>query len=133
MDQIEHSSARERLAVTSTCPGCGPVDVPVRNVHLWVDGDGLSTYSFICPGCREFVRAPADLGTVGLLLAAAPPLGRDDLHNFRLALEQDDWFHHIERLSRRATSDVPSQPGLKARLARMTTALGSRRHRLLSS
>jgi hypothetical protein len=129
MDQIERTSARERLAVTSTCPACGPVDVPVRNVHLWVEGDGLSTYSFICPGCRELVRARADLGTVGLLLAAAPPFGNDDVHRFRTALEQDDWFHRLERLARASGS----RPRLTARLTRMVAALGSNRHRLLSS
>lgn len=86
------------------------MDVPVRNIHLWVDGDAMSSYSFVCAGCSELVRAPADLGTVGLLLATAPPLGQDDLHSFRTALEQDDWFRRVEPLSRPKRS-APGDPG----------------------
>ncbi|MGH2736895.1 MAG: hypothetical protein ACRDKZ_15045 [Actinomycetota bacterium] len=134
MDQLDRTPARDRLAIDTRCPKCGRIDVPFRNIHLWIERDGLSTYSFICPGCCRLVRMPADLGTLGVLFAAAPPLGHEDLHLFRGQLERDDWFERLER----RPGPAPESPcgGTTSRLQRawsgaaraLTRGLGQRHH-----
>jgi hypothetical protein len=98
MEQIEDRSPRHRLVIRAACPTCGQVDVPLRNLHLWVNRNGFGSYSFVCSGCSDFIRTQADEGTMSVLLAASPPLGTDDVRGFRRELEQDDWFLRLQQL-----------------------------------
>ena len=57
--------------VATTCPDCGEIDVPVKDVFLSVITETEGGYGFRCPQCRDVVwkddeRAGA---VVGLLLA----------------------------------------------------------------
>jgi hypothetical protein len=137
MGQIEQAPSRDGVAITSHCPACGQIDVPIRNIHLWMEQRGPSRYTFICPSCSGLVRRHADAGTVGLLLASSPPLEHEDLHDFKRELDRDDWFHRFDRrfgaalrAARHARKRGRRQRWLSA--PRLLKQLGGR-HRLLSS
>jgi hypothetical protein len=132
MERIERTHPRDRLTMHSVCPACGTVDVPLRNLHLWVERGGLSSYSFVCPGCSGLVRAPADAGTVSLLLTTSPPIDHDDLTSFRRELDRDDWWHRFERHYGSAAGAPEPRARRLSRVLRALAELGAR-HRMLSS
>lgn len=137
MEQIEARPPRHRLVIRAACPTCGQMDVPLRNLHFWVDPNGLGSYSFVCSGCSEFIRTQADQGTMNVLLAASPPLGPDDVRGFRSDLERDDWLHRLQEFDTSlASSPVRSKRRIRTIARRMISAMGrdmGARHRMLSS
>jgi hypothetical protein len=137
MGQIERTPPRDGVAIRSHCPACGQVDLPIRNVHLWLEHRGPSSYTFICPSCSGLVRKHADAGTVGLLLASSPPLGHEDLQDFKQELARGDWFHRFDQRFGRALGVTRKnrKRGLPQRwfgAPRFLKQVGQR-HRLLSS
>jgi hypothetical protein len=137
MGQLEQTPSRDGLAIWSHCPACGRIELPIRNIHLWVEDHGQSSYTFICPSCDGLVRKHADAGTVGLLLASSPPLEREDLHDFKQELDRDDWFHRFERRfgSALRVTRITSNRRSEHRWLRAMNFLKQvgQRHRLLSS
>ncbi len=107
--------------IRASCPDCGEVDLRPEQVVLQLvradDGDVTdgSTYRFSCPDCDGVVEKPADeriaqlLATGGVeveeagpilpphpeLLPGGPALTHDDLLDFHLALQADDWFDEL--------------------------------------
>jgi hypothetical protein len=135
---MELSFTRERLTITSFCPRCGRVEVPVRNLHLWINEARESAFSYVCPRCCGFVRHSADGGTVGLLLSAAPPITEEDVHGFVEELDEDGWAGRLEELAVR--SEVPCGRATWRRpLRSLAHTVGrvawgmSQRHRILAS
>jgi len=71
------------------------------------------TYSFACPRCREHVAREATPRILSLLVSAGvrtdvwhqpaelheahegPPISADDLLDFHLMLDRDDWFDRL--------------------------------------
>jgi hypothetical protein len=63
--------------VKVTCPDCGHVRVPPREVRLVVTGAaGGSYYAFTCPGCSRRVRREVTKDVAGALLARRVPAVR---------------------------------------------------------
>ena len=112
--------------IRASCPACGEVDLQPADVTLRLvrrhDGDVAegSCYRFACPACLELVTKPADeriaqllqTGGVEVETEAAhkrplhpefPPDGAaltpDDLIDFHLLLERDDWFERLVSLT----------------------------------
>lgn len=137
MGQIERTPPRDGVAISSHCPACGQIEVPIRNVHLWTEHRGRSSYTFICPSCSGLVRKHADAGTVGLLLASSPPLENKDLEDLKQELDRGDWFHRFERRFGRPLGVTRNnrKRGLRQRWlsALQFMKLVGQRHRLLSS
>jgi predicted RNA-binding Zn-ribbon protein involved in translation (DUF1610 family) len=110
--------------IRANCPDCGEVDLRPIDVTLHVvrheDGDVApgSCYRFACPDCEELVTKPADERIAQLLSSGGveievegaqpdasfhpefppegPSLTVDDLIDFHLLLERDDWFERLE-------------------------------------
>ncbi|GAA0622686.1 hypothetical protein GCM10009547_27040 [Sporichthya brevicatena] len=60
-----------------TCPDCGHVRVPPRDVRLVVvSAPGASYYTFACPDCGQRVRREATKDVAGALLARRVPAVR---------------------------------------------------------
>lgn len=96
--------------IKASCPTCGEVELTNRDVSLSVCATttSLSTYSFVCPRCRDEVRKPADDHVIRLLISggvpadvweipaealeikAGPALCYDDLLDFLLQLAGED-------------------------------------------
>lgn len=107
--------------IRASCPDCGEVDLRPDEVLLQIvradDGDvgDGSTYRFSCPDCDGTVEKPADERIAQLLttggvaveeaVASRPPhpeappggpaLTHDDLLDFHLSLQGDDWFEEL--------------------------------------
>jgi predicted RNA-binding Zn-ribbon protein involved in translation (DUF1610 family) len=106
--------------IRASCPDCGEIDLLPDDVVLRIVrapdglvGDG-SVYRFVCPSCTDIVAKPADERIAQLLttggvevqegepVAELPPhpefpapgdaLDHDDLLDFHLLLQRDDWF-----------------------------------------
>ncbi|HET7529881.1 MAG TPA: hypothetical protein VFJ98_02870 [Mycobacteriales bacterium] len=95
--------------IKASCPTCGEVELTSSDITLRVCNHApLSYYAFICPGCRDEVRKPADDHIVSLLMSGGvraqvwevpaealepkpgPSLNYDDLLDFVLQLGRDD-------------------------------------------
>ncbi|HVW80218.1 MAG TPA: hypothetical protein VHB69_04680 [Mycobacteriales bacterium] len=95
--------------IKASCPACGEVELTSDDIRLRVCSHGaLSYYTFVCPGCVQEVRKPADDHIVSLLMSggvaaevwevpaeALEPkpgeaLSYDDLLDFLLQLTRDD-------------------------------------------
>jgi len=102
-------------SICATCPSCGEVELAADGVLLALrTGADEGTYSFVCPGCRQVVRKPADRTIVALLMSAGasvedegepvapeirpdgPPFTSDDVIDFHFLLERPDWFRRLE-------------------------------------
>jgi hypothetical protein len=105
-------------AVEATCAACGvvwlsPVDIVVR---VCVDLKS-STYTFQCPECGLRGSKPANdqvvdfLTSIGASVEAwhlpdelreprpgGAPINHDDVLDFHLGLQQQDWFERLEQL-----------------------------------
>lgn len=95
--------------IKASCPMCGTVEVTQHDIDLRVcDQAALSYYAFVCPGCRDEVRKPADEHVVSLLMSGGveahrwkvpaealethtgPALTYDDLLDLHQALDDAD-------------------------------------------
>lgn len=113
--------------IRASCPACGEVDLQPADVTLHLvrhEGDDVgegSCYRFACPDCLELVTKPADeriaqlLQTGGVEVETAgsgherplhpefppdgPALTPDDLIDFHLLLEREDWFEQLVSLT----------------------------------
>lgn len=105
--------------IRATCPTCGEVDLQPDDIELHVvrpvdDPEGVaagSSYTFFCAGCEDDVVKPADARIARLLTTggvpirveyetvghpenppAGSPLTYDDLLDFHLLLQTEDWL-----------------------------------------
>ena len=103
------------LNVEADCPSCGRVRVASDDVVVRVCVDHQSsTYAFRCPACGLRTALPANDRIVDVLTAAGadfdvwylpdelretrpggPPLTNDDVLDFHLLLERQDWFERL--------------------------------------
>jgi hypothetical protein len=100
--------------IRATCGDCGDVELTTADVQVRVCiEDSTGTYSFRCPACGMAVVKPAEPRIVDLLVASGVELstwslpaelyevrsgGRishDDLLDFHLLLQRDDWFDQV--------------------------------------
>lgn len=102
--------------IKATCPECGEVDLTADDILLRIGAaqDG-NTYGFSCPTCGTFVQKPADDRVIRLLLSggvmpvlvhipaealepkSGPPISHNDLIEFHLLLEDENWFDDLAR------------------------------------
>jgi hypothetical protein len=110
-----------------SCPHCGAVDLTPEEVRLRIVGTlervvgPDSHYAFTCPSCCEQIAKPADQKVADILRSggveaeivdeaaaglahpedppAGPMLSFDDLIDFHVLLEDDDWFDRLLELS----------------------------------
>lgn len=113
--------------IRASCPDCGEVDLRPDEVVLRIvradDGDVAdgSLYRFSCPDCDGVVEKPADERIAQLLATGGveveetgptrpphpeapkggPALTHDDLLDFHLGLQADDWFDELLASGRR--------------------------------
>src|SRR4051812_40377264 len=113
-------------AVEATCGACGVVRLPATEVAVRVCADHpMSTYTFRCPECGRCAAKPANdhivdvLTTAGALLEVwhlpeelreprpgGAPINHDDLLDFHLLLQHQDWFERLAQLVAGATRDL---------------------------
>jgi len=96
------------------CPTCGDMELAPEAIDLqWCSHAPASYYRYSCPGCGEGVSKPADGQTAQVLIAAGvrpkywhmpaeaiephdgAPITLDDVLDFHLLLERDDWFESL--------------------------------------
>ena len=109
----------ENKAVTTiraNCPSCGDVQLRPNDLTVRVCSDDESgAYTFRCPDCEMPVAKDASRRIVDLLVGsgvrmqvwrlpaelrerpAGPSLQPDDLLDFHLQLQQDDWFEQLSQ------------------------------------
>jgi rRNA maturation protein Nop10 len=104
--------------IRATCPTCGEVELTPDDIELRVCSFApASTYSFDCPVCHSAVQKPADDRVIQLLISggvsviawampeeaselrAGPPISIDDVLDFHLLLEKQDWFDQLLKSS----------------------------------
>ena len=109
--------------INASCPDCGEVQLASRDITLRVCSHApLSYYRFICPGCRNEVRKPADEYIVSLLMSggvraqtwevpaealevkAGAALCYDDLLDFVLQLWRNDFLSVLAAASLHRTA-----------------------------
>jgi len=97
--------------IRATCPTCGEVELTPDDVELRVCTHApASYYQFDCPLCHQAVQKPADDRVVQLLISGGvsatvwelpeemteshfgPGFTLDDVLDFHLLLQTDDWF-----------------------------------------
>jgi len=123
------------INVDAPCPTCGPVRVVADEVAVRVCVDHQSrTYAFRCPACGLRTASPADDHIVAVLTAAGAsfdvwylpdelrearpggdPLTNDDLLDFHLLLERQDWFERLTELGPGAAPTTPLNRQQKSR------------------
>lgn len=103
--------------IRAMCAEChAEVDLAPESVMLVVRPDGVSgSYGFVCPECHKYVMKPANERAVRLLVAGgvvpagsqAPrvveeslPVGWDDVLDFMLSIERDDWMDELGLVER---------------------------------
>jgi hypothetical protein len=119
------------ITVEANCPSCGVVRLAPGEfvVQVCVDHQ-WSAYSFRCPECGLREAKPADHHIVDLLTSAGarvdlchrpdelrepapdgvPRVSYDDLLDFHLLLQRDDWFERLEQLVAGTAREAPPQP-----------------------
>lgn len=128
--------------VLSTCPICGDVRVPARDVVLteYTNRPEASSYRFTCPQCGDLVQKPAQDWVVNALKNAAvvhrslripaeafeahrgPAITLDDVLDLALQLEKVDDLARLAgaRLPHpRSSVDGSATPGLLSRILRL--------------
>lgn len=104
--------------IRATCPSCGEVELTPDDIQLRVCTHApASYYTFECPLCEDEIQKPADDRVVQLLISGGvsatvwelpqeaqeerggPALTFDDLLDFHLLLERDDWFDNLLRVT----------------------------------
>lgn len=106
--------------IRAVCPECRQdVDLNPHSVVLVLkDGFTSGTYGFVCPNCHLYISKPADDRAVQLLLAGgvvargsraqtpldagpvADPVSWDDVLDFMLSMERDDWMVELGLVDR---------------------------------
>lgn len=107
---------RETLVATirASCPTCGDVELTSRDVTVQVcAANNQGSYAFRCPECTFAVSKLAEQRIVDLLVSSGvrlsvwnlpaemeeprygPAISYDDLLDFHLLLQQDDWFEKV--------------------------------------
>lgn len=100
--------------IKATCPECGDVKLRSRDLTVRVCAEtDQGSYTFACPRCRERVAREATPRILSLLVSAGvhtevwhqpaelleprdgPPISVDDLLDFHLMLECDDWYGRL--------------------------------------
>lgn len=107
--------------IRATCPTCGEVELTPDDIQLRVCTHApASYYQFNCPLCHIEVQKPADDRVVQLLISGGvaasvwelpeeftedrggPPLTMDDLLDFHLLLDREDWFDSLLKVHSRS-------------------------------
>lgn len=102
------------INIRALCDQCGQVTLGLPQIELIIREDDVkSFYSFRCPRCGVLCGGPADNRLVHFLIASGvkpkigslsteiferksgPPLTYDDLIDFHLLLDSDDWFDRL--------------------------------------
>jgi predicted RNA-binding Zn-ribbon protein involved in translation (DUF1610 family) len=117
---VNNSRARRKSAaiVRATCPTCGDVELAVEAVQVQICvTTAHSSYSFLCPTCSLIVNKEANDSVVASLTSAGsrlvawtlpaeldepkigPRITHDDLLEFHMALESDDWQSELDALA----------------------------------
>ncbi len=100
-----------------TCDGCGAVTViaPDQILALIDPDESAGSYLFLCPSCERLIVRSAGTAELQVLIAAGvpnaweavrltgrspraaelPPFTSDDLLDFHLLLESDEWFSQL--------------------------------------
>lgn len=101
--------------IKAECPECGAVRLRVRDitVRVCVDDDRQGSYRFRCPECATAVLHDASSAICALLVSVGvdeevwhlpaeldeahpgPAFSHDDLLDFHLLLERDDWMNGL--------------------------------------
>ena len=104
--------------IKAECPRCGPVRLRVEDltVRVCIDED-RSSYRFRCPTCTLAVVHETTAAICSLLVSVGveeerwrlptdlteqhtgPALTPDDLLDFHLLLQRDDWADHLSSVS----------------------------------
>ena len=109
--------------IRANCPTCGDVQLRANDLVVRVCSDDESgSYTFRCPTCAVAVAKGASKRIVDLLVSSGvrmevwrlpaelseprigPQLQPDDLLDFHLMLERDDWFSELQDLVRRSAA-----------------------------
>lgn len=114
---MNNSRTRRKNAaiVRATCPTCGDVELTVDAVQVQICvTTAQSTYSFLCPICALIVNKGANDSVVASLTSAGsrlvawtlpaelhepkigPRITHDDLLEFHMALESEDWQSELD-------------------------------------
>jgi len=118
---VNYSRGRRRnpvAVVRATCPTCGDVELTVDDVQVQMCvTTSVATYSFLCPACSVIVNKEASDSVVESLTSAGsrlvvwtlpaeleepklgPKISHDDILEFHLALEKDDWQRDLAYLT----------------------------------
>lgn len=102
------------MNIRATCPECGDIVVPREAMQVRICAEDRSgSYCFTCPSCAVAVSKPAEDRIVQLLVAggvelkiwhipaelyepvAGPVINHDDLLDFHLQLQGEDWMEKI--------------------------------------
>lgn len=107
---------RETLVATirASCPTCGDVELTSRDVTVQVCAtNNQGSYAFRCPECTLAVSKLAEQRIVDLLVSSGvrlsvwsmpaeleeprygPAISYDDLLDFHLLLQEDNWFDMV--------------------------------------
>ena len=100
--------------IRATCPTCGEVELTPDDIQLRLCKHApASYYKFECPVCRNEIQKPADDRIVQLLISGGvtitmwelspelseahygPPITIDDLIDFHIALQHEDFLAEI--------------------------------------
>lgn len=110
-------------SIRAHCPDCGDVHLRAGDLTVRVcSDDEAGSYTFRCPACDQPVSKSASTRIVELLVSSGvrmqvwrrpaelserhhgPTLTPDDLLDFHLRLEREDWFEDLAELMRRSPS-----------------------------
>lgn len=111
--------------IRANCPSCGDVQLKAADLTVRVcSDDERGSYTFRCPDCRMPVAKDASRRIVDLLVGSGvrmqvwrlpaelhethdgPALQPDDLLDFHLLLQTDEWFDGVAARVRRSTTDA---------------------------
>ncbi|MCZ7525959.1 MAG: hypothetical protein M5U14_05970 [Acidimicrobiia bacterium] len=107
--------------IRASCPTCGDVQIQASDLVVRVCADDdRGSYCFRCPSCDRAVAKEASRRIVDLLVASGvrmqvwrlpaelteersgPPIQPDDVLDFHLLLQEDDWFARVAEMVRRS-------------------------------
>jgi len=118
------------ITVEANCPSCGVVRLSPGEFVVWVGVDHQwSAYSFRCPECGVRAAKPANDDIVDLLTSAGArlevcylpdelreprpggaPVSHDDLLDFHLLLQREDWFERLVQLVAGTAGEAAPEP-----------------------